>query len=159
MRPQAYDHEMRRWDRGGRIALTILFVMITSAGMSSCSQGCGDKAAFNGAIFVATITGVTDDGAATLHIESVELVSDLGTIPRPPVFGVTTPATASSSFVGIASGKTVTVDFPKAQVDHLRRDVGKQYRVVAYPSADGSGLSAEVQDIDSPCGETRFKDT
>ncbi len=118
------------------------------------NSSCGDRGPFDGVVFIGTVKDVSAEGRVTLHVESVESVADAGTIPKPEVFGVTTPAAPTRVLLDVAPGATVTVQFPKEQVDHLRRDIAKRYQVAAYPTEERSQLAAELQNMDHPCGLT-----
>jgi hypothetical protein len=147
----------------GRIAVIVLVAAAMTASASSCAHSCiTDSGEPYGVAFVGTVGTVADDGSVTLHVESVDSVWDRGTIPQPPAFGITTPATATPAIVAVSPGATVTVQFPKVQVDHLRRDIGKRYRVDAWvdkpQGPEAATLAAELNDMDRPCGDTRLAD-
>jgi hypothetical protein len=141
-----------------RVAITAIVAATFALFGNGCAKSNCDYSVLDGAIFFGTVSSVADDGRATLAVESVVTVSDAGTVPRPPVFGVTTPATASAELSHLSAGVPVTVQFPLVQVAHLRRDIGKRYKVVASLNQSRTHLEADLQDMDLPCGRTVLAD-
>ena len=139
------------------IALVMSVLVLAVAGCSfgsACDNSTGvDRDVVT---FEATVSSVADDGAVELAVESV-VPRDTTTRTDPTVFGVphaTTPPVLDS----VAVGSSVTVQFPPEQVEHLRRDIGKRYRVEARVDDATGGLTTQLRDIHAACGPTRLAD-
>lgn len=96
----------------------------------SCGpSGCDRDLATAG--FDGSVQSVADDGLVTMQV---------GSVTSGPLI----------------AGSTVTVAFPADQVDQIRRDVGRVYRVRAGGTPDR--LQAELDGLGHPCGDTKLAD-
>ncbi len=140
------------------LATSAAAVVVLNIGSGGCARPICEPNALDGAVFTGTVTAVSDDGGVSLSVESVETVADRATVPPRPSDGATTAVPPSNVLAQVRSGATVTVVFPPVQVEHLRRDVGQRYRVVARLDQERTRLRAELQDIDVRCGQTTRAD-